>query len=155
MKKKIVVGVLGLPVRKDGKILLTKRHAPGRKDWHNKWQLAGGGLDYGETTEECLRREVWEELHVKVKKILHSNPIVKTSIWYSDEEQTKMDAHILLIGYLIDIGDQEPDLTKDPDWETSDCAWFTQEEAMQLDMLPLTDDFVEAAYTIIDKNGIL
>lgn len=154
MSNKTIIGVLGLPINAEKQVLLTQRHAPGKKDWHHKWQLAGGGLDHGEITEDCLRREMWEELRVK-PEILYPHPIVKTRIWYKDEEQIKMDAHIILLTYLVSIGDQKPDLTQDPDWETSDWGWYSLEESHNLDCLPLTLDIVKEAFTIIDKNGII
>lgn len=154
MSKNTIVGILGLPLNNKKEVLLTQRHAPGNDAWHHKWQIAGGGLDYGEITEDCLVREMWEELRVK-PKILYPHPVVKTSIWYSDESKTKMDAHIVLLTYIVDIGDQEPDITEDPDWETSDWGWFSHKEAIKLDSLPLTIDIVDEAFTIIDKNGII
>ena len=154
MSDRTIVGILGLPVNKKKQVLLTKRHAPGNKNWHNKWQIAGGALDYGEITEDCLIREMWEELRVK-PKILYPHPIVKTRVWYSAEDKNKMDAHIVLLTYIVDIGDQEPDLTQDPDWETSDWGWFTHSKALDLDSLPLTLDIVKEAYSIIDQNGII
>lgn len=154
MSKKTIVGVLGLPVNKNKDVLLTQRHAPGNKNWHLKWQVAGGAIEFGEITEDCLIREMWEELRVR-PTILYPHPIVKTSVWYSDENKTKMDAHIVLLTYIVDIDDQEPDITQDPDWETNDWGWFSHKEAGRLDSLPLTIDIVEEAFTIIDNNGII
>lgn len=146
--RKIIVAALGLPISPDRKkVLLTKRHAPNYPLWHHKWQLAGGGVKFGEKMEDAVVREMWEELHVNAK-IIHPYPIVKTSIWYADESDENMDTHVILICYLVDIGQQIPDLTHDPDWETADWGWFTLKEARHLDNLPLTLDCVEEAFRL-------
>ncbi len=154
-RQKIIVAALGLPVSADRKkVLLTQRHAPDYPLWHHKWQLAGGGVDFGEEMEAAVLREMWEELHVKAK-IIHPYPIVKTSIWYADESDEKMDTHVILITYLVDIGDQTPDLSQDPDWETAAFGWFTLEEAKKLDNLPATQSIVEEAFQLIAKHEII
>lgn len=147
--QQIIVAALGVPVSNDKKkVLLTKRHAPGNPAWHHKWQLAGGSLDFGETPEEGAVRELMEELHVHAK-IINPTPIVKTSIWYASETDESKDSQIVLIAYLVDIGEQTPDLSHDPDWETADFGWFTLEEARNLDSLPLTLDIVVEAFKLI------
>jgi 8-oxo-dGTP pyrophosphatase MutT (NUDIX family) len=147
--RKIIVAALGLPVSADRKkVLLTQRHAPDYPAWHLKWQVAGGGINFGETMEEAVVREVWEELHVKAQ-ILYPHPIVKTSIWYADESDEKMDTQVILVLYLVDIGDQIPDLSQDPDWETSAWGWYTLEEARALDTLPLTLPAIEEAFQLL------
>lgn len=154
-QQKIIVAALGLPVSTDGKkVLLTQRHAPGNLSWHLKWQIAGGGVDFGEEIEAAVLREMHEELHVKAK-IIHPYPIVKTSIWYADESDEKMDTHVILITYLVTIGDQIPDLSHDPDWETSAFGWFTLSEAKKLDCLPLTLAVVEEAFALLAKHEII
>jgi 8-oxo-dGTP diphosphatase len=153
-KNKIIVAALGLPVSRNGKVLLTKRHAPGNPAWHHKWQIAGGGVEFGEVMEDAVIREMWEELHVKAK-IIHPYPIVKTSIWYAHESDEKMDTQVILIAYLVSLGDQTPDLSHDPDWETADFGWFTLPEARELDGLPLTLDIVEEAFKLLDQHDIL
>jgi 8-oxo-dGTP diphosphatase len=64
----IQIVVIGI-VRKDGKYLLTKRQEvdASHTDSHGKWQFPGGGLEFGETPEECLYREMKEEIGVDVK----------------------------------------------------------------------------------------
>lgn len=143
---------MGLPVRSDKNFLLTRRHTPGVSAWHNKWQIAGGGLEFGETLEEALERELLEELNVKVR-ILHPQPIVKTSIWYGHETESKQNTQVVLITYLVDIGKQKVDIAKDD--ETNKFGWFTLGEVMKLDSLPLTIEIVKAADKIIKSNKLL
>ena len=64
----------GLVVEK-GKVLMIKRaHFP----FVDSWVLPGGHVEYGETTEKAVKREMKEELgvSVKIKKIIgvYSNP---------------------------------------------------------------------------------
>ena len=42
----------------DGKILAIKEGDD------SFWGLPGGGIDHGETVHECLKRELFEELHI-------------------------------------------------------------------------------------------
>lgn len=151
-RQKMITGVVGLPVRKDGRILLTRRYAPGKKDWHGKWQLAGGGMEFGETPEQTLSREFQEELKVSAR-IIFPWPIVKTKVWYGGHLDFSANTHITLFCYLVDIGDQEVDVSGDD--ETSQYDWFTPEKALKLDHLPLTDDFIKGAIDVIKENGIL
>jgi len=53
-----------------GEILLTKRKFPPKKGF---WDLPGGFIDFGETVEESLRREIKEELGMELKKISYFN----------------------------------------------------------------------------------
>lgn len=62
-------------ITKEKKVLLIKRAI---KPFCGYWVLPGGHVNYGETTEEALRREIKEELgiSVKVKKLIgvYSDP---------------------------------------------------------------------------------
>ena len=49
-----------------GEILLTKRKYLPKK---NYWDLPGGFIDFKETAEECMKREIKEELNLNLKKI--------------------------------------------------------------------------------------
>lgn len=49
-------------IERDGLVLATKRSAA--MSMPNKWEFPGGKIDPGETAEECLRRELYEELGI-------------------------------------------------------------------------------------------
>lgn len=49
-------------IEKDGKILIAKRRKG--KCLEPLWEFPGGKLEEGETPQECLRRELMEELNI-------------------------------------------------------------------------------------------
>lgn len=150
-KTKQIVACLGLPVSVDHKkVLLTKRNAPNYPAWHNKWQIPGGGLEVGETPEEGVVRELWEELHVKAT-IIHPHPIVKTNYWTKEEGDEGVDFQVVLLTYLVDIGGHTPDLSYDRERETNDWGWFSKEEIKELDFLPKTQELIESAFSLLAK----
>lgn len=55
-----VVGVVAVPQTKEGKVVLIRRRDTG------KWALPGGTVEWGETLDHCLRRELREEAGVEV-----------------------------------------------------------------------------------------
>lgn len=154
MKQIKIPAVLGLPVRPDKTFLLTKRHQPSTPIWHNKWNIPGGGIEWGETPEEALVREFAEELGV-VPKLLSPYPVPVTALWYGKDTGFDTDSHVLLLAYPVDIGDQKIDLTLDPEHETSEVRWFTLDEMKKLDSLPKGVETVTKLLNLMDKHDIL
>lgn len=66
MNEAIVKVGIGILVFKDGKVLLGKR-----KESHGKGEYAspGGHLEFGESVEECIKRECLEEAGIKIKNV--------------------------------------------------------------------------------------
>lgn len=65
MENRPKVGV-GVFVIKEGKVLFHKRkgaHGEGN------WSIPGGHLEFGETIEECSKREVFEEAGIRIKNV--------------------------------------------------------------------------------------
>lgn len=53
-------------LHKDGKLFLAKR-ADIKKFLPGKYEVVGGHIEFGETIEEGLRREIREELHIEIE----------------------------------------------------------------------------------------
>ncbi len=61
---KVTKAVLGYIIR-DGQILLIKKK---RGHGRGKWNGPGGKMEFEEPSENCLRRELREEIGIKVKR---------------------------------------------------------------------------------------
>ncbi len=81
--------------REDGRILLARR-ASGQA-FAGKWEFPGGKIEVGETPEQCLARELREELAIEVavgayvcsSRTEYPNVIVEMhayEVWYGNEE---------------------------------------------------------------------
>lgn len=62
--RKVVEVAVGILIRPDGQFLLTSR--PPGKVYEGHWEFPGGKLEAGETVEQALRRELLEEIGVRV-----------------------------------------------------------------------------------------
>lgn len=47
----------------EGRIFATQR---GYGEWEGWWEFPGGKMEAGESSEEALRREIWEELETRI-----------------------------------------------------------------------------------------
>ena len=54
---------MGVVFVREDKVFLAKRQGSHGED---TWASAGGHLEWGESLEDCARREAWEELGVRV-----------------------------------------------------------------------------------------
>ena len=58
------IEVVAAIIRKDDKIFATQR---GYGDFKDGWEFPGGKIEPGESPEEALKREIWEELETKIE----------------------------------------------------------------------------------------
>jgi 8-oxo-dGTP diphosphatase len=137
----ILNGVLGLAFNSKHQALLTQRYQPETPEAHLKWQIPGGGQDFGEHPEETLKREMMEELGLEVE-VLDPRPLVDISIW----NKGKVDeTHVNLLTYIVSIGSQTPKII---DVESNDWKWFDIEEIADLPQLPRLTEMVKEGYEV-------
>lgn len=106
-----LVGVGVVFIRED-RVFLAKRQGSHGED---TWASAGGHLEWGETLEECARREALEELGVVVGNLRFL--CLSNIVAY--------DRHYVDVEFLGDIGDQEPTLAEPKAF--SESGWFPLE----------------------------
>lgn len=88
MKLLLVAGCAVLDT--DGRVLMSQR--PNGKAHAGLWEFPGGKIESGETPEQALRRELWEELGIEPCERCFQN--------FSFASHTYDDFHLLMPFYL-------------------------------------------------------
>jgi 8-oxo-dGTP diphosphatase len=90
-------------------------------------KLPGGGLEFGESVIDCLRREMDEELNVKIKNIQH---------FYTQEDfipsRFRDNEQLLTIYYTVDLEDENDLIIRDPCIEKVEWIPLKQENPFTL-----------------------
>jgi 8-oxo-dGTP diphosphatase len=126
------VTIKGLCVR-DGKVLLVHES----KALSGKWEMPGGGLDFEEDIQLGFRREVEEEMGLKVRKMSKSPVYVWT---HKYKNKRNLDWYYsIVITYRIDF--ENLDIT--PTDECEDIKFFSKEELKNTDLNEQTNELAD------------
>jgi len=100
--KKIVAAI----IKEKDQILIAQRHS--KDPLAGKWEFPGGKLEPGETPEECLVREIREELRVEIE----------IRSFYDDNVYGSKDQAIHLLFYWAEVvnGEVIPVVHDDVKW---------------------------------------
>lgn len=102
-----------------GRFLLAKRGKNAR-DEQGRWEPGGGGIEFGETAEEALRREIREEYDAK--------PRSYEFLGYMDvhREQEGRRTHWVALAFKAEIN---PDEVRNAEPDVCDeIGWFTLDD---------------------------
>lgn len=112
MEKSPKVGIGVIIYNDKNEILFIKRKG---KHGHGEWSFPGGKLDFGESFEDCARREVLEEVGIEISDPKYVNI---TNDLFPDH-----DLHFITIfmeaNYVSgEVRNLEPDKCSDIKWST-------------------------------------
>jgi len=113
------VQVTAAVIFRGGKVLIARRPAGGRH--HGCWEFPGGKVEPGESHEECLAREMSEEMALNVSV---GKPVADVTHRYPD-------LGIRLLAFECEILEGEPE-----DLGCAEHAWVSPDEMGGYDLLP-------------------
>ena len=120
------IEVVAAIIRDDeGRIFATQR---GYGEWKDWWEFPGGKMEAGETPEEALRREIWEELETRIS-VGRLVEIV---------EYDYPSFHLTIHCYHCRVESGELHLK-----EHEAARWLTKEQLDSVQWLPADKDLIE------------
>jgi 8-oxo-dGTP diphosphatase len=128
-----LVTVVCACIRREGgqQVLLSIRRAPGVAGLDGKWELPGGKIEFGETPNQALVREIREEIGIEVNP-LRLLPYLHTNVW----EYEHAVHQVVLAAYECELMQgNEPAVSADVRWFDIDSIDFAT-------TLPGTREFV-------------
>jgi len=126
-KPKVVVGCL---IINDGKILLCRS-----PKWRNLWVVPGGHIEYGETIEEAVKREVEEEvgLNVELEKVLFVQELIEPKDYHKKSHMISLEC----------VCKAKTEKVKIDNREIKEYKWVSIEEGLKMETDPYTHEFIE------------
>ena len=127
---------------KNRRLYVQQRRDP-RPAFNNKWEFPGGGVEWGESVEHCLWREVAEETGYKIK-IQHQLSGLPTAIGRSN----KVSYQVFLICFVCTIQSGVQRIT-DP--EVKSARWCDSAQLSRLNFLPLNKKIIRSNIVLLKK----
>ena len=109
----------------EGRVFATQR---GYGDWQDFWEFPGGKIEPGESPEEALKREIWEELETRI--------VVEQLIKTIEYDYPKFHLTMHCFWCKIESGS----LTLK---EHEAAKWLRQEELESADWLPADKEILD------------
>jgi 8-oxo-dGTP diphosphatase len=114
-----MINVTAAIMERDGKIFIAKRSST--SSLPNKWEFPGGKIEVGETPEECLARELYEEFDI----------IVTTGEFFVESVYQYERKTVRLLAFKVQY-DQDITTINAHD----DMKWVPVDDLLEYDMAP-------------------
>lgn len=137
----------------DGRIFLMKSNKwrlDGSEEFGNVWIVPGGEIEKDEngvekeTNEEALRREIFEEMGIKIERIEYVGESKKSG----ENNFKKPNADFEFVDFIARTGENGIF----PNSEISEYGWFDPEEARKLPMLDTTATFFQKCEKLLEER---
>lgn len=138
MEKRTIFVFKGILFESEKRILIDNRKEEILDEANGKWEVPGGKIEFGETPEDAVKRELFEETgyNVKVKQII---PYSNVSMWeYSDCKQ-----HTVIFFYVCELANEEHMEISDNRINT--YKWIKRNELLNYKFLPGNKEAIEIA----------
>ena len=109
----------------EGRVFATQR---GYGDWQDFWEFPGGKMEPGESPEEALKREIWEELETRI--------VIERLVKTIEYDYPKF--HLTMHCFLCRI--ESGNLTLK---EHEAARWLNKDEFNSVDWLPADKEVLE------------
>jgi 8-oxo-dGTP pyrophosphatase MutT (NUDIX family) len=116
---------VGMVIFSDDKVLIVKR-GPSAPWMPNKWSLTGGMVDEGETLEEAIIREVYEETKIKPNNMNYLGDFDDWHVYTGDTDFKQVDLEM----------------------ENNQHDWIRLENLDDYDFVPHAKEAIEQAFTL-------
>lgn len=113
--------VVGGIAKQNGKYLLTKEVLENKKEY---WILPGGGVEFGESLEEAVKREMKEELGLNVS--------VQNFLGFKEAIFPKYNYHTLIFFYALKPKNKLP---RPLEKKILDARYFSPKEIKKLNLV--------------------
>ena len=127
MEQRPYIGVAAIVRNPKGELLLglhKSKHAQGT------WGFPGGHLEFMETPEDCIAREVWEETGLRITKVKRAD--------FTNDFYPETQKHYITLFYEVEYEAKEEPKVCEPDkcerWE-----WFSVDNLPDNMMRPITN----------------
>ena len=138
--KQPIVGVGGVVIQ-GSRVLLIQR---GRPPLQGEWSIPGGMLELGESLEEGVRREVWEETGLEVK------PLEVISVFDRiQKNESRVRYHYVIVDYACRRTGGRLKSGSD----VLDARWVRRQDLHLFHVTPKAASVIAEAFRLTQKAG--